>query len=137
VIVTPAGDDSGATACSFLAECSFLVDGTPEATDTSAGRQPTASALAERSFLAGITEATPKPAGGDAQASEAALARRKRLAQLTPSVQPFLNLGVPAAVSSGARDCRASISPCPQAGGLQTVISGEVLDARAHLQPGR
>ena len=43
-------------------------------------------------FLAGITEATPEAAGGDARASGAALARRRRLAQLTPSVRPFLKV---------------------------------------------
>ena len=56
-----------------------------------------------------------------------------RLAQLMPSVQPFLSLRIPAAVSSDARDCGADTSPCPRAGGLQTVVSGEVLDAKAHV----
>ena len=70
--------------------------------------------------------------GGGARASEAALAKRRRLAQLTPSVRPFLSRRAPAVVPSGTRECGAGTSPCPRVGGLQTVVSGEVLDARAH-----
>jgi hypothetical protein len=90
------------TEYSFLAG---IVDATPKPADASANRQPTALALAERSFLVGITDATPKPVGGDARPSEAALSQRRRLAQLTLSFQPFVNLRTLAPVSGGAGDC--------------------------------